>query len=355
MLRYASIKFLALVGICLFLTACAGVSPSELSDQRAEYNESLSHADVDQMLLNVVRLRHLDSPVFLQVNSITSQNSLQLSANLAYSLYTPPGGTTPNTISPGVTYTQSPTVSYTPLQGAQFTQNLLSPISLLSVYYLTNAGWNIEKVFRLSLQNIGDFYNEPGYITSHKSISPKQFSQFMEVCHLLLDLQKQNAIDFYFDANQQTSLELFIVNFHKSALQLPQVKKLRQLLKLQPDAHSILFTTDYSLQVPNVVYIKTRSIMATMSFLANNVPDPWLSSAQQITTIGDNLIHVQYSKDRPKHPSSMRVYYDNYYYYVDDTDVESKRIFVLLHNLYQLSAGLAGGTSGVVLSLPVSK
>ena len=351
----ARIKHISVIFLLTLLGGCSYVMPSHVSEEATAYNKSVSHSDDGQMLLNIVRLRNLNAPVFLQINSITSQNSLQTSATLAYSIYNPPSGGTPNSISPGASLTQSPTISYTPLQGQQFTQNMLSPVSLLSIYYLVNAGWSIDVVFRLALQNINEYYNEPGYINADTLNSPKQYAQFIRIIHLLSQLQQSEDIDFYFDANQSSGSELFVINFHADAMHKAPVEALRKLLSLDKNANSIIFTTDYSLQAPNAVPIKTRSVMAIMSFLANDVKIPNLPVKEQIKAIGNPLLTIKYAKKSPNSYTKMVVYYNHYYYYIEEGDTESKRIIVLLRSLYELTAGLPGGTSGVVLSLPVSK
>jgi hypothetical protein len=73
----------AKIGFCLFiaatflLTACSGIGPGTVSRDRFDYTTAISESWKSQMLLNMVKLRYGDTPVFLDVTSVI--NSYELS------------------------------------------------------------------------------------------------------------------------------------------------------------------------------------------------------------------------------------------------------------------------------------
>src|SRR3954447_12167569 len=70
--RLASAVLLAGAGcFCLGLTGCVG--PKAVRYTRLKYNEVIRDTNDEQLLLNIVRLRYADSPVFIDLPSITSQ------------------------------------------------------------------------------------------------------------------------------------------------------------------------------------------------------------------------------------------------------------------------------------------
>ena len=84
------------------------------------------------MLLNIVKIRYGDTPVFLEVASVISQYSLEgeLNASAGFS-----DGLLGNTQGIGgkAIYIDRPTVTYVPLTGARFTRSILRPIPIIGV------------------------------------------------------------------------------------------------------------------------------------------------------------------------------------------------------------------------------
>src|ERR1700727_2488402 len=72
-LSHRSIRLLVVVAFA----ACAGVSgclgPKAVRYTRMKYNEVVRDTNDEQLLMNIVRLRYADSPVFIDLPSITSQ------------------------------------------------------------------------------------------------------------------------------------------------------------------------------------------------------------------------------------------------------------------------------------------
>ena len=108
--------------VLLTLAGCTSFGSSILAEERVNYNTALQITNDEQLLLNLVRLRYLDSTAFIEVSSITAQSSFQSGIQ---------GGRVPlPSISPmfGITgslgYSTQPTLVYTPLQGEDFIRRL---------------------------------------------------------------------------------------------------------------------------------------------------------------------------------------------------------------------------------------
>jgi hypothetical protein len=61
---------------CL-LCGCGGIGSHTVAPDRFDYTEALSSSWKQQMLINMVKLRYGDTPVFLDVASVISQYSVQ--------------------------------------------------------------------------------------------------------------------------------------------------------------------------------------------------------------------------------------------------------------------------------------
>ncbi len=71
-----SAKFLLLSAVAL-LSGCTSFGSWIMTGERVNYNAALQITNDEQLLLNLVRLRYLDSTAFVEVGSITAQSSFQ--------------------------------------------------------------------------------------------------------------------------------------------------------------------------------------------------------------------------------------------------------------------------------------
>jgi hypothetical protein len=74
----------------MFLSGCGGLGPGFLGKDRIDYNVAISESWKEEMMLNLVKLRYGDAPVFLDVASIISQYQVQGSVNLNGSWFNAP-------------------------------------------------------------------------------------------------------------------------------------------------------------------------------------------------------------------------------------------------------------------------
>ena len=73
------------VVLCLALLlvgGCLSIGPRTFSRDRFEYSGSLAESWNNQMLLNLVKTRYLDLPIYLEVGQIVSGYSLETSLNV---------------------------------------------------------------------------------------------------------------------------------------------------------------------------------------------------------------------------------------------------------------------------------
>ena len=110
------------------------------------------------MLLNLVRLKYRDTPLFLEIASVSSQFRLATGAS-ASATFTEENPFDSAGIGASVNFTEQPTVTYLPLQGDEIAQRMLSPVSIDNILLLINSGWNVSRVFRLTVQQLNQYPN----------------------------------------------------------------------------------------------------------------------------------------------------------------------------------------------------
>ena len=72
------------------LNGCASIGPGTMARDRFDYTTAISDSWKAQMLLNVVKLRYADAPVFLDVASVISQYGFSGTAGVSGSWFQNP-------------------------------------------------------------------------------------------------------------------------------------------------------------------------------------------------------------------------------------------------------------------------
>src|SRR5271170_188795 len=106
----------AVFGLALVLTGCHSIGPGSVARDRFDYSSSLGESWKRQTLLNIVKLRYLDPPIFVDVGQIVAGYSLQTGVSAGGTLSSDKAvqGDFLNASGQAV-YTDRPTVTYTPL------------------------------------------------------------------------------------------------------------------------------------------------------------------------------------------------------------------------------------------------
>src|SRR5271168_402926 len=135
-LPWPSLRMLAPMGMLLLLPALlllalggcsAKLGPGTIPRDRFDYSGAIVRSWKEQMLLNMVRVRYMDPPVFLDVQQVVQQYTLEGTGAISA-----PGWTGDTTIAPAAAvagrWAESPTITYLPLNGDKFSKGLLQPV-----------------------------------------------------------------------------------------------------------------------------------------------------------------------------------------------------------------------------------
>jgi hypothetical protein len=144
MKRFLIIGFWAV----LFCEGCRPIGPPAVSRDRFDYAATISDSVKSQMLLNMVKLRYGDAPVFVDVSSVISQYAVSNVFNYEFLWEYSPTVRSPSVGGSNI-YVDRPTITYTPLTGEKFTRSLLTPIQPSSIFSLVQSGKSVDFVFYL--------------------------------------------------------------------------------------------------------------------------------------------------------------------------------------------------------------
>lgn len=103
----ANTVFYSILASCLFVQLISGcsVGPQMLQGVYLSYNDRVRATADEELLLNIVRLRYLDTIEFLAINSISAQASF----NVSFGAEIAPNDTDSTLVIPELQYSDRPT------------------------------------------------------------------------------------------------------------------------------------------------------------------------------------------------------------------------------------------------------
>ncbi len=357
MARATAFALLALPAIVL--SGCATAGPHAVRQAHYLYNQALVQTADEQLLLNLVRLKYRDTPYFLEVTSLSAQYELSGSASLGVTVADDAGDSA--AAGAGVAISERPTVTYAPLQGAEFVTQLLSPISLETVMLLPQNGWSIERVLRTTVQSLNGVPNAPSASGPTPSFEPR-FRRFQDVARRLRRLQVAGEVSLVYDVaadgEQGAERPRYTLRFEPGA-DPDDVRAIREALQLPGDGSpgEHFFTArPHPRAGAGQLSLATRSLLGVLYYLSQGVDVPaadveagrvtrTLTPAGEVFDWGQvtrNLFRVRVADEEPA-GAFVRVRYRGHWFYVPDDDLESKTTFGLLTQLFSLQAGGAHG------------
>jgi len=126
----------------LGISGCTHLGPKTVTVDRSDYGSAIAESWKQQTLLNIVKLRYMDLPVFIDVASVVSGYSMQTGVSVNGTLssekaiqgnYVAAGGQ--------AIYTDRPTITYVPMTGEKFLRGLITPIDPKSIFFMLQAGY----------------------------------------------------------------------------------------------------------------------------------------------------------------------------------------------------------------------
>jgi hypothetical protein len=337
----------------LLLTGCASIGPPTVVRDRFDYVSAISDSWKRQTLLNLLKVRYADAPVFINITSVISAYSVQGDISVGGQV-TPLGraGDTFTSASAAGQYSDKPTITYRPLSGDKFARSLMAPIPVTGILSLIQAGYPADLVLRICVNSINGLENDYGGAGNSRAGSP----QFRELMTLMRQSQAAGGAGFRTKAiKDKQSVVMF---FRPSSGETePLARSIRELLGLDPAARE--FTVVYgSFPEPDAeIAILTRSILQVMIDLASQIDVPTADIAEdrvyrpQRTVEQDRmfpaLVTVRTGASPPE-DANVAVRYRDQAFWIDDRDQQSKRTLTFLMMTFSLTEGTPAQAAPVV-------
>ena len=337
----------------VFLPACSPVGPNTIPRDRFEYTDAISESWKKQMLLNIVKIRYADAPVFLEVSSVISQYALEteLQASLRFDARN-------NQFLFGRgKYTDRPTITYNPLTGEKFTREVLTPIAPTAILTLIQGGWPIDRVLEICVKSINRIDNRAGSPAFLREADPK----FYKLTSELRAIQKQGGVGVRIE-QKEGNLTSIIFFEHGGDEQMKQrLSRLKELLDLSPDTNEYVLVSGRTPRSQTELAIQSRSLMEIMLELSTyiDVPQKDLDEGRILPTLNLSVeesagiippIRIYSSTDKPA-DAYLSVRYRDHWFYIDDKQPRSKGMLMFVMILFSF-AETGGPSAAPIVTIP---
>ena len=346
-------KIMVLVLVLLALFGCAGMGAPTVPRVRFDYTAAISDSWKNQMLFNMVKIRYGDAPVFLDVSSVISQYQVAGGVNLGATINYPPSSTS-GTLGWAGTYVERPTITYTPIMGDKFARSLMSPVPPPALLSLMQAGYPVDLVFRLLVQEINGVRNRFGGEARAQSAEP----EFYSLIEKMRQIQSSAAIGMRFTRKEKEEATFMVMRGERDPAIEALSAEVRKILGLDPDAKE--FNVVYG-AVPKdgkEIAILTRSMLQVIVDLSADIEVPAAhveerrvgpTHVEEAVKSGKILPLVRIHSSSEKHKDAfVSIQYRDTYFWIDDRDLMSKKIFSFLMFLFTLMETGEKGTAPVV-------
>lgn len=401
--------WLVVAGLWLCTTGVACLGPTAIKQTRLRYNEAYRQTNDEQLLLNIVRLRYADSPVFIDLSNIASQ--FESGATGGFSGGLDGQGPGPTRLGMGeLVYRDAPTLSYQPREGNDVGKELLTPL-VAELLRLFSPGASFEQFMLLGVNDINDISNA-SIATGLTPQCPDDNTEFRHILRLIVALQYRHEVELSVAKFEDDPLDPIPVtqvkgadvleaaqhgyvfrvrdggaSLHKTEKSLtlkvlpkgmnsPEWNELVGRLGLEPGRTYYRLRTEQNedesedeLPSPlgsDTILLNMRSMLEMLTFLSKGVVVPEAHVRDHIapTTVGPDgrpydwtritagAFRVCHSEHRPKN-AEVAVQYRGYWFYIDEADTASRAVLAILEIVHALEESNVT-QAGPLLTLPIN-
>lgn len=340
-----ALRLWGVVAAGVSLSGCMSFGATTLDRDRFDFTQAMANSWKQQTLLNIVKMRYADTPIFVDVGQIVSSYSLSSTVQAGGTVYPNlervPSTSISNFFNLGVQgqYTDRPTITYVPLTGSQFVQTLMTPIPPIRLFELVEAGWPVDLLFTAAVQTVNGLSNSRGGAQIRL-----EDPDFVKVVRALRRIQASGSVGLRVDPDRDKKGEGLVMWFATKKVP-PEIQEerlaLKRLLGLNPEKLEV--SVIYGTVPPgrdDVLALHTRSGFQILYELATfvEVPEaheremrayPHLPAPPDGQETLPPLIRIVSGETKPT-DAFAKVYYNDRWYWIENRDLHSKGLFSFL-------------------------
>lgn len=329
--------WLPLLGAALLLAGCASIGPGSVDRDRYDYNTALSESWKRQILLNVVKLRYVEPLCFVDVGQIVAGYTLETGVNVGANrvFHDTPGPDDAMTLDVGGSgkYTDRPTITYVPMTGAAFLRGVMLPIPAHNIMLNIQSGVSADIILSLTAGAINGLRNEATTTAGYRPADQR----FTRAVQLFRALQLSGALRIKAIKpvpGQEVVAYISFPSHNVPAETAAQIAELREILGLDPAAERYALIQGPP-STSHEIAIQSYSLMQVLAALSVrvDVPAEDVESHRAVPGILDesgrlnpNGARILSAASEPKE-AFVKVAYRGHWFYVDDRDLATKRVF----------------------------
>ena len=345
------------VAVCFSGCLHPKIGPRSIPTDRAAYSGSLSDSWKQQILLNIVKLRYVDPPIFVDVGNIVASYTLSESAMAGGTI--PTSGAGNANLGGSVNFSHSPTITYTPLTGSDYIRTLVTPIPVSVVFAAIQNGIPADSILLSLLKSINGLRNESVSIAGIRRADP----EFDRLRHLMQEIQSSDAVTLVNRGDAEKKANTILTLRSKSIPPEVQadITELRALLHLNPDATELSLVSAPVASSDSEVAVQTRSIKELLLTAAAQVEVPpedvdghvafpgFAAGRDEADVVPLILVHS--AKAKPN-GAFVAVNYRNTWFFINDSDLVSKRSLAQMMELFTMADTGAKIAGQPVVTIP---
>lgn len=357
------------------------MGPDRLTDSHEGYNDAVQLTASREVLKNIVRKRYVDPIQFIAVSTINAQFSVSAGANVATGQA---GG--------NVGYSESPTITFVPQSDASFNKSIDAPIELQEALTFVGRSGDFhphEVGFVIAAVNDaadrpglrGDHYQKRLAALSRLAARGATFQHVREYYprhapirasdvggRAYVEAAKANL--YFYDAGDgrlNLASKHFGIGMHVPRPHTEAVVTDLRILGLEPGRRL------YPMRSPadadpeadgltaNTIWLAPRSVEGMIELAAGTVDVPAEHTASGLAPPDGTAryssielpMRIRHSAAQPG--ARYRISHRGYWFFVDDTDIETKRLFTTIVEAYTGRVGSRGATDDAPqIVLPLS-
>jgi hypothetical protein len=329
----------------LVLAGCSHVGPTTVAMDRFDYSTAIGDSWKQQTLLNIVKLRYMDLPVFVDVASIVSGYSMEtaLTAGKTWPETSALGGSLLS-LGGSSRFTDRPTITYVPMTGEKFLRGLITPIDPKSIFFMLQSGYAADFILSLSVESLNGVRNR----ATAGGIVREADPEFIRVLDLLSEVQAAGALGMRVEEDKVKG-STGVVFFRRDGGNADIAAKgaeIRQLLKLPAEQQKFTLTYSPMRGMDNELGVNSRSMLQIMQAFASrlDVPEAHLKDHSAWPALASDAAaesrrpapRIHSGKEKPA-DAFAAVRYRGYWFWVDNGDLQTKRALTVVMFFFTLA------------------
>lgn len=344
--------------VAIALGSCASFGPGTVGRDRFDYDHAVTESWKRQLLLNLVKLRYGDTPMFLDVSSIINSYTLEGTVN-AGSGWANGGGEDTLSLGGSAHYADRPTITYSPLIGERFVRSLLTPFPPAVVLSFIQSGWNADSVLRSLVTSINGINNRYGAGGTQARAADPDFYRLIDAVQVV---QASGTMGMRLERTEKGEVTLLTLPRDDQAGEAAErARIIREILGIRKGLSEVRVVYGSGVRSDDEIAMITRSMIEVLTDISSGIDAPAVHVEEGRTyrspvfpgdAPGRHVppVRVLSGPEKPR-DAFVAVRYRDHWFWVPDLDLRSKSFFSMLLILTSLTeTGPAKG--GPIVTVP---